>query len=250
MTTSEIPTYLREEQALARAVLYRFLSTAFRYPDPSNLSDLDELADGALAAGATLDEMGAELSGRLEALMARRRSASPDELTRGYAVLFGHSAQGTCPLYETEYGECDEGLQQPHQLGDLSGFYAAFGLVPSRRIHERMDHVSIECEFLAFLYQKESYALSLDSPERLDVTVDAERKFLRHHLGRWAPAFSRRVLEQAGDGFYGKVASFAVDLLTADCRFHGVGTGPEQLHLRKIPDDPEDTYTCPMSKNP
>ncbi len=247
MSIDVVPAYLREERALARSVLYRYLSTAFRHPDPSTVSDLDALADGASAAVLSLAEMGADLGPRLEALESARRAAAPGDLIRDYGALFGHSAQGKCPLYETEYGDGDEGLQQPHQLGDLSGFYAAFGLAPARRIHERFDHVAVESEFLAFLYLMEEHALGLADPERVEVAVDAEGSFLRSHLGRWGPAFARRVSEQAGGGYYRALALFALDLIGSDCRLHGVQVGPDQLVLRTIPDDPETAYDCPMS---
>lgn len=247
MSYAAVPTYLREERALARSVLYRYLSTAFRYPDASTLSDLDALADGASAAAASLAEMGVDLGARLEAVESARRAAAPADLIHDHGAIFGHSAQGKCPLYETEYGDGDEGFQQPHQLGDLTGFYSAFGLVPTRRIHERFDHLAVESEFLAFLYLKEEHALGLAQEERVEVAVDAERAFLRGHLGRWVPAFARRVAEQAGEGYYRALAWFAFDLVAADCRFHEVQVGPDQLELRKVPDDPETTYDCPMS---
>jgi TorA maturation chaperone TorD len=96
------------------------------------------------------------------ALTASRRSRpsprrSSAHLTALHRRLFGHTVRGEVPAYETEYG--DEALfQQPQELSDLGGFMQAFGLKLRPDAHERIDHVSCECEFLAFLGYKEAFA--------------------------------------------------------------------------------------------
>ena len=39
-------------------------------------------------------------------------------------------------------------------MGDIAGFYSAFGVQLSQDIHERLDHLSVELEFLHFLATK------------------------------------------------------------------------------------------------
>jgi TorA maturation chaperone TorD len=61
-------------------------------------------------------------------------------LASSYRALFGHTVRGPIPPYETEYG--NEALfQQPHEMGDLMGFYQAFGLTVRVDEHERCDHI-------------------------------------------------------------------------------------------------------------
>ena len=73
-------------------------------------------------------------------------------------IVRPHRPRGTITPYETEYG--NEALfQQPQELGDLMGFYRAFGLAMKQDRRERADHISCECEFLMFLALKEAYAL-------------------------------------------------------------------------------------------
>ena len=67
----------------------------------------------------------------------------------------------------------------------------AFGLMLRPDAHERIDHVSCECEFLCFLAYKEAYARTAGDTDMLAVTQRATALFLRDHLGRFAPAFSR-----------------------------------------------------------
>ena len=52
-------------------------------------------------------------------------------------------------------------------MGDIAGFYKAFGVELSKDIHERLDHLSVEFEFMHFLAYKESYSRCHDGAEKL-----------------------------------------------------------------------------------
>ncbi len=59
--------------------------------------------------------------------VAHAGAAGATVLMASYRALFGHAVRGPIPPYETEYG--NEALfQQPQEMGDLMGFYRAFGL--------------------------------------------------------------------------------------------------------------------------
>src|SRR5207245_10349649 len=85
-------------------------------------------------------------------------------------------------------------------MGDIAGYYKAFGLELAEVVHERLDHISVELEFLHFLAYKESYALCHDGEEKLQVVVDAAEKFVRDHIGRWAPLFADMASKKAQRG--------------------------------------------------
>jgi TorA maturation chaperone TorD len=135
------------------------------------------------------------------------------------------------PPYETEYG-ADSLFLPAQEMGDLTGFYRAFGLAPNPAAHERPDHISCECEFLLVLARKESYALERDDPVMLEETRRATRLFLRDHLGRWGPAFGLKLGREDRDGFYGALGDLCQAFVGQECARVGVPVGPEFLRLR------------------
>ena len=153
-----------------------------------------------------------------------------------YRELFGHTASGPIPPYETEYG--NEALfQQPQELGDLMGFYNAFGLTLKSGMRERPDHISCECEFLMFLALKESYALEHESQEMLAETQKAGKLFLRDHLGRFLPTFAFKLGRQEDSGFYGSLGELCLRFVSAECARLHVPSGAANLGLRPADDD-------------
>lgn len=111
------------------------------------------------------------------------RAQSLPLLSASFFKLFGHTTRGIVSAYETEYSG-ESIFQQPHDLGDLTGFYLAFGLTVNVNEHERADHISCECEFLSFLAVKEAYALAIGDPSMLEQVRKARRLFLRDHVAR------------------------------------------------------------------
>jgi len=111
-------------------------------------------------------------------------------------------------------------------MGDIAGFYNAFGLQLSQDIHERLDHLSVELEFIHYLAYKESYALLHDSKEKLQTVVDAEKKFVKEHVGRWVPLFAGMLRKKADYGFYKILADFTTDWVGFEISYLGVSPQP------------------------
>jgi TorA maturation chaperone TorD len=165
--------------------------------------------------------------------LARPR-ATVEQLGAEHRRLFGHTARGEVPPYETEYG--NEALfQQPQELGDLAGFMRAFGLTLRAEAHERIDHVSCECEFLAFLACKEAYATEHGDEQMRTATLRATQLFLRDHVGRFAPALARRLETADRAGFYGALGRLLLAFVEAECARYGIPVGPQALGLRPDP---------------
>jgi TorA maturation chaperone TorD len=207
------------------------LALGFRPPTDDTLVRLaspdaaEALAEAAVAFDRTLAPY---------ALALAVRDADRGRLADAHRRLFGHTARGEVPAYETEYG--NEALfQQPQELSDLAGFAAAFGLALRAEVHERIDHVSCECELLALLAYKEAYALNSGDPAMCEVAARASALFLRDHLGRLAPTFARRVAAADSTGFYRAVAALLLAVVARDCRRLGVPLGAEGLGLRPDP---------------
>ena len=222
--------------ALCRAALYAALALGFGPPTSETVERLThpEAADALADAGRVLEARTAAAGVAAAAATLARPQTTVGQLAAAHRCLFGHTARGEVPAYETEYG--DEALfQQPQELGDLAGFMHAFGLALRPEAHERIDHVSCECEFLAFLACKEAYAISCGDEAMRAATIRATTLFLRDHIGRFAPAFARQLRRADPHGVYGALAQLLLALVLADCQRAGVPTGPEGLGLRPDP---------------
>ena len=224
--------------AYCRATLYSALALGFRPPTEENIARVVEPKNSAALtdAAAYLDS-----DGKLElvasiAAVARAGQVGIGVLASCHRALFGHTARGAVAPYETEYG--NEALfQQPQELGDLMGFYGAFGLMVKGAEHERADHISCECEFLSFLAMKEAYALAHRDVAMLEETIKAEKLFVRDHLGRFLPSFAQQLGREDSSGFYAKLADLGLRFLSQETGRLAIRLGQVNLPLRPADDD-------------
>jgi len=232
-----MPTRSEIEPALCRAGIYWTLSQGFSPVPKRGGNSLGAAELCALSQAATLldAERGGDLSAAAGRVQQARRTWEPAALAAQFARLFGHTACAAVPAYETEY-QLDGPFLQPQQLADVAGFYRAFGLRSAPAVHERVDHISCQCEFMGFLGRKEAFAIEHDDAAMLAATRSAQRQFLRDHLGRFAPAFAARVQRQDPGGFFGGLAELLLAYVRAECEAFGVRCGPELLELRRGPE--------------
>jgi len=133
--------------------------------------------------------------------------AEEETLEATYRQLFGLTAVSQrCPPCEIEYEPNTDTAYRSHRLADSAGFYRAFGLQLSARAGERLDHITVEAEFLYLLLAKEAAALEGGNQEGAEVCREARRKFFQDHVGWWLPAFSRVLLRVAPPGYYRELA--------------------------------------------
>ncbi len=256
MVTETLMLHAQREAdlALCRSVLYEALALGFRAPTDETVARLAS-AEGASAladAAAILDAAwGTDLAGLVRRLPATEPAGKPaippagkpasprppsvELLDADYRRLFGHTAQGRVPPYETEYGE-DSVFLPAQEMGDLAGFFRAFGLVLNPAAHERIDHISCAFEFSLFLARKEAYALKRGQKAIRDDSRMAARAFLRDHLGRFAPAFGNRLAKEDRGGFYGALGELCAAFVAHECARAGVPAGAETLRLRSTSD--------------
>lgn len=217
----------RIDENLHRTIVWGALAAAFRPPQDEPLALAADLPAAADALGLDVAPFLASIDG--------------DDVPADHNRLFGHTVRGPCPAYEGEYGE-PKGMRYAHEIGDVSGFYRAFGLQPSRRLAERPDHISIECEFMAFLALKEACALRAHGEAQAEVCRDASAKFLEDHLGRFGRAFATRV-RHAGGGhapFHEAAAHLLDQTIRRDAARYDVAYGSEHLPLREDAGTPDD----------
>lgn len=221
--------------AMARSFIHRFLAKA--YEDPvietwhwlTRSETIQAFRDAAAYANRSLLP-------QAERLIETLQPAGFDAFLSDHLVAFGHAARGSCPLNEIEYGDIKaDPLFQPHRLADLAAFYRAFGLEVTEDAGERQDHLCLELEFMCVLAAKEAYAHEnqLD-PDQVAQCRDAQKKFMREHLGRWSPAFARRLVATTRDPALRALAEFTRAFIESDCVLFDVMPGSEELSLRPV----------------
>lgn len=222
---------------MARQALYRFAGLSLLDPRAGAWDRLHAMRDDALLfesatlfreAIATQSQL-AEASDHLAEidpqLVLARLPYSLEALNAEYENTFGLLVSSNCPPYEMEYVNSKFTFQRSNTLADISGFYRAFGLTGSETNPERPDHIVLELEFMATLFDLERGAAGLDSAtaaERQQVCRDAQTHFLREHLGWWVPAFGMLLAKQNGDGFYAAAGEFLSAFIVAEQELLGL----------------------------
>ncbi|HET7439225.1 MAG TPA: molecular chaperone TorD family protein, partial [Nitrospira sp.] len=217
------------ERALNRSKLYLLVSWSLLYPEDDEFLDYlqcgEFVEDGRAALDAleaALDGMGGDRAKQKLALMRKQLDQIEKliasecvnwqlgELQAEHRRVFSNVITLDCPPYETLFGN-DHVFAQSHVMGDIAGFYKAFGVELSKDIHERLDHLSVEFEFMHFLAYKESYSRCHDGAEKTQIVVDAQKKFVKNHIGRWVPLFCRMLIKKADSGLFKYVADMTSD---------------------------------------
>ena len=232
------------ERALGRSKLYLLMSWSMLYPEDDEFLDYLQSGEFAEDGRSALEALGKSLEGlggdrakqtlaslvqhfdQIESFVATECAKwTLTDLQAEHRRVFSNVITLDCPPYETLFGN-DHIFGQSQVMGDIAGFYKAFGVELSRDIHERMDHLSVELEFMHFLAYKESYARCHDGADKVDIVVEAQKKFLKNHIGRWVPMFSRMLAKKADAGLYRIMADFSSDWIEFDSAFLGVTPQP------------------------
>ncbi|MEW5989903.1 MAG: molecular chaperone TorD family protein [Chloroflexota bacterium] len=220
------------DRGLARADAYRVLAAAFRDPDDPGVEgelDVATLRSAAAALGTPIGP---------DSLRGLRRIVRRDARASEHRAVFGHVVAHGCPPYETEYGRRHV-FGQSQDLGDIRGFYEAFGVRP-RSGGERPDHAACELEFLALLCLKEAIALAAADADRRVVCRAAAARFLTDHAGRWLPALAGRIARRAPGSGYAAAAVVARTVVADHARELGATTQPlDPDDVLPITDEPD-----------
>jgi putative dimethyl sulfoxide reductase chaperone len=245
-----IKTQFEMERLLSRSQLYGVLAFLFRHPlsIENNFSVRKERYKWKQALNALDYPDKDQLEKSLELLLKELNNIDFQRWTQQYEDCFAHTAHGVVPSYELEYGE-EHTHRQPQQLGDIAAFYNAFGLKVNDKVHERVDHVAVECEFMQFLLYKEAYALKHDGAQKAEICRKASHRFLAEHLGRWVPAFALRLSKHRVQGLMKKIADFAFTFVVQECQQFGILPGSYDLPIRVI-QEKEDAGCVTCSLNP
>jgi TorA maturation chaperone TorD len=227
------------EQASGRSLLYSILARAFKYPTAASVCNVRTMLD-ASAGGASLTPLDLNPTFRqtLEAMRTELQHWSHPEqrsaLEAEYNRLFAHLGSAQCPPYECEYGY-ENVFQKAQAMADIAGFYAAYGLEPASTETDRVDFLSTELEFMAYLALHEAHARAQHEISHLEICRDSQRKFLCDHLGRWAPLFAEILSRTTSHAYYLLGARLLDAFLAEEVRMLDVApvkvTSPNPSHL-------------------
>lgn len=208
-----------EQTAVARAVIYRFLSRCFSHPD----KELIELFDSATRLEEFLQSwryLGLGVSESItRAADWLTKWPGPEtallELEKEYTRLFITAyPKVVAPPYSSVYLN-KERLVWGQSTAEVAKLYEAAGLGISEDFHDIPDHIAAELEFASYLIAEQQRQLESD-PDNARKLLDIERKFLMEHLSQWAPAFFSQVAECSRLPFYSEIARFAQKFIQMD----------------------------------
>jgi len=170
---------------------------------------------------------------------------------------YGLLSSSECTPHETIYCPQTFSVYRSGRLADIAGFYEAFGVTASRDQPERVDHIALELEFMAWLLAKEEHALASKdaaAAEHAEICQEAERRFFEEHLAWWVPAYAG-ALWMRTEGTPGPVGAAA-----PPSTFHGalaqalaafvpaerarLGVGPPQELVEPLPTEDTEAPDC------
>lgn len=202
----------RAAACTSRATAYNAIAEALLPPHGPIAADPGELA----AAAAELGLDGAGLARELEGA-ARLREAARAEL---YVRTFGPTAGGDHPPYSTEYDRAGA-FRKEHELADIAGAYAAWGVRVAAHLAERADHFGVEADYLGFLALKEGYAVLSHSAAR----ADEVRAWADRFAARYVAPAAGELLDRLARGGAPALFSEAAETLVALLELQGVPAG-------------------------
>jgi DMSO reductase family type II enzyme chaperone len=201
----------KERTDTARAVIYRFLSRCFSYPDRElmelfNSARLEEFLQAWHYLSLDTEEA--------IAMIANWLAQYPDyetallELDKEYTRLFITAYPKTiAPPYSSVYLDSEQ-LVWGKSTAEVARLYEAAGLSINEHFHDIPDHIGAELEFASYLIVEQQKSKE-NAPIPVQELASIERRFLTDHLLRWTPAFFSRVAECSRLTFYHVTASLS-----------------------------------------
>ncbi len=185
------PVSYGRPEATARAVIYRFLSTAFLAPSPNLIKDLREQIREVDAATQILDKIGYAIFSLVKAVYDAMPRSDVEIATcrRDYASVFLSAAP---PLIRESH------FVRGLDLGSVESLYAELGLVYEVPGLEP-DHLSVELDFMHRLALLEAVAWGAGNPSFI---MEKEVGFLGRHLASWGPKLAKVAVRKTRNPFY------------------------------------------------
>ncbi len=226
----------RPIQLLAQADLLLLIADLFRPPEKirhslGNLrkSNLKMLVNATGLAGKR------NLADQLNDAVKLARTAIPDQWSGCYRLLFDGPIR--CPINEAAYIRRDKGAI----IGDVCGFYRAFGWAHVEQTGERPDHLLVELEFCAMLLVMAARA---ETREQLKTTESALADFTRNHLNDWLGVFCEQLRQTTTYPLFVEAAKLLDQAWPSLIAWHAWIVDPAPANSVGIVAEPEDPYEC------
>ncbi|MFQ5946953.1 MAG: molecular chaperone, partial [Anaerolineae bacterium] len=176
-----------------RQAAYRIFSTTLLYPDEERLRTVTTVA-GEL--GDQTDSLATfsffiQWRGLLDVLQDLA-GVQPASIEEQYVYVFIANPD-YAPCLPCESAHVGSAAAPGWTAVELEREYAAAGLSLVPSLKEPPDHAAVELEFMSFLCNREASAWEAKRPREAVETLKCQANFLEQHLGRWFPAFARRV---------------------------------------------------------
>jgi TorA maturation chaperone TorD len=160
---------------------------------------------------------------------------SREEWSGCYRTLFDGTI--ACPINEATYIRRDKGAI----IGDVCGFYRAFGWRPINDTGERPDHLVVELEFVAMLLVMEAGA---KTKEHRQLTKSALADFTRTHVSDWLGLFCDQLHISTNDPLFVAISTLVANVWQSLIAWHGWTVDPVASRTVGLCDEPEDPYEC------
>lgn len=216
-------------QTLLRAGVYETLAMGFAYPEQQGIA---RLAEVSALVSAEVSAVAPGLATSIAIVAAAAQEVDITSLASEHSRLF--SGEVVCSPYETEY-ETDP-FAKSRQLADISGFYQAFGMDISNDRRVMGDFIGIETEFMAILCRKEAHAVMSGWDERQQISLEAQRAFVKSHLGRWYQVFCTELRVNARSELYLGLAKLLESFVGMEIAALGVLPRPLQRRMLSASD--------------
>lgn len=238
-------SHIGVSDALLRAGIYQRLSEAFAYPSIEFKKSLGERSAALLK---WQNHWPAGMQALISETLAALQKDDISSLAEEYVRLFGPAAR--CPLTETSWGDSARLLGKPAQIADISGFYRAFNINLREGVDSfPEDHLVIELEFMSVLCLKEAYALNSRLADELDITLDAQKKFLGEHLATWIDYWAESLITNNPVPFYCSLARTLQHLIHLETGRLGIVPAPIRARISDT-EAGDDTFICPLTSAP
>ena len=129
------------------------------------------------------------------------------DIKREYNRVFPESGPMPVHPWESVYRNREHVLFDEHTLA-VKECMEQWHLAPTAKERIPVDHIGLECSFLASLTEFAIHNLSQQDFPSLRKNLLAQQNFLREHLLTWAKDFCRDFNEATNDDFYQALAEF------------------------------------------
>ena len=208
-----------QETLTGEILLLKLLSRIFySYPENDERTWLQSLIDEDVFSNVPFAADKVETKAGLELLRkwGKNRIAGEafENMRADYTRLFIGLDKVIAPPWESVYFGDDRLIFQQRTL-EVRAWYRRFELEAEKIHQEPDDHIGLELLFLSHLATLGIQALNEQDNARFEELLDAQREFIKKHLGAWALTWCGLVERNAQTDFYKGLAHLTRGALSA-----------------------------------